>query len=314
MRDDGAATPTPTHGAAPVLATLLPLGMLLLLGTLWGLNFSFSKIGRLGGVHPFAYVTWQTLGAGTVLLLVCLWRRRPPPIRRRHLVFYVGMGLLGIVLPNANLVNALAYVPAGLMAILVTTVPLITYAGALPLKVERFDALRASGILFGLAGALLILLPRASLPDPAMQGWVLVGLLTPTLYAASNLYSARWRPLDANAISLACGMLYGAASVALPVTLLRGEFYLPQFPFTAVDWAICGHIAGSSFTFVLYFEIMRRAGAVFVSQVGYIVTFSGVMWGMWLFGERHSLWIWAALLCMCCGLALVNWRRAAATR
>jgi len=39
------------------------------------------------------------------------------------------------------------------------------------------------------------------------------------------------------------------------------------------------------------------------------MTIAGVLWGMLLLHEHHSLWIWAAMLAMCAGVALVTRRR-----
>jgi drug/metabolite transporter (DMT)-like permease len=55
--------------------------------------------------------------------------------------------------------------------------------------------------------------------------------------------------------------------------------------------------------------LIGQAGPVFASQVGYVVTGSGVVLGMIVYGERHSPWIWAALALMFAGLALVKPRR-----
>ncbi|MCZ6859704.1 MAG: EamA/RhaT family transporter, partial [Alphaproteobacteria bacterium] len=47
----------------------------------------------------------------------------------------------------------------------------------------------------------------------------------------------------------------------------------------------------------------------FASQAAYAVTLAGVLWGMALFGERHSPWIWLSLALMLAGLALVTPRK-----
>jgi drug/metabolite transporter (DMT)-like permease len=52
-----------------------------------------------------------------------------------------------------------------------------------------------------------------------------------------------------------------------------------------------------------------RAGPLFASQVGYVVTLAGVFWGMLLFGESHSAWVWVSLVTMLAGLALVTPRK-----
>ena len=63
-------------------------------------------------------------------------------------------------------------------------------------------------------------------------------------------------------------------------------------------------VSGAALAFM--FEIIRLAGPVFFAQVAYLVTASGVLWGMALFGERHSGLIWLALALMLAGIALVN--------
>jgi len=57
---------------------------------------------------------------------------------------------------------------------------------------------------------------------------------------------------------------------------------------------------------VLYFQIIRMAGPVYLSQVGYLVVSVGIIAGMIVFGERHSLWVWIGIGLMIAGLTLVN--------
>ena len=52
------------------------------------------------------------------------------------------------------------------------------------------------------------------------------------------------------------------------------------------------------------------AGAVFAAQSGYIVTATGVVWAMLVFGETYSGWVWGALVLMMFGLTLVKPREA----
>jgi drug/metabolite transporter (DMT)-like permease len=56
----------------------------------------------------------------------------------------------------------------------------------------------------------------------------------------------------------------------------------------------------------LMYEILRLAGAVFMSQVAYIVTIAGIFWGWLLFGEQLSAWIWLAAAVILAGVLLVT--------
>ena len=62
----------------------------------------------------------------------------------------------------------------------------------------------------------------------------------------------------------------------------------------------------SSVAYVLYFQIIRMAGAVYLSQVSYLVVTIGVVAGMIVFGERHSPLVWLGIGLMVAGLVFVN--------
>lgn len=297
-----AVSPRPSIGWLPVV-------LLLLLGTLWGASFSTSKIAIENGVTPLGYAVWQCLGPATVLLIVGLMRGLRPPLSPRHLLYYFVAGQLGLTIPNITFYFAIGHIPAGVMAVVVTFSPVITYLLALLIGMEAFRLQRGLGIALGLCGVLLLVLPASSLPSPEMVPWVTLGLLTPTFYSLSSIFSAWARPSEGHSLSLAAGMLAGGAVVQVPIVLYFGEFYWPHLPFGPADFALLAQICISSLAYVLFFEILRMAGPVFFSQVGYIVTVTGLLWGAFFFDERHSNWIYGATLMILAGVGLVNWRR-----
>jgi len=280
---------------------------MLILGAMWGLSFSLSKLVVTGGIEPIAYVWMQSTGAALFLFCVCRVMRIPVPLSRRHLIFYAAAGLCGLVLPNLNIVNTARHLPAGILSTVVTTVPLMTYLGVLVLGLERFSPRRAGGIALGLAGVLFIVLPETSLPDPAQAPWVLVALITPALYASANVISGRLRPDGTHSLAAALGMVASASLASLPVMLVTGDFHLLfGGGATTADLAMVGQIAVAALAYIFYFEIIRRAGPVYTSQVGYVVTVLGLGWGYLIFDEIPSLWVIGAVACVFAGVALVN--------
>lgn len=295
--------------AAGTVSPVLPAGLLLLLGSLWGIAFSFSKMATIGGVHPVSYTFYQGVGAGIVVITICWLRGMRIPLDRLHLRYYIAVGLFGIAIPNVNLVAAINHLPAGVMVLTIPFVPLITYVIATALKMERFTPLRFAGVLFGLAGVLLIVLPRASLPDTEAAPWFLMALLTPAMYAVTNIVAERLRPPDSHSAALAGGMLVAAAVMLAPVVFAMGVLYVPKLPLGEAEIGLIGQIAVASMAYFIFFEIMRMAGPVFASFTGYIVTLTGIGWGVLIFGESHSPWVWGAAALIFTGLALVNLRR-----
>lgn len=300
---------TPPGTATASTPRWLPLAMLLLLGNLWGGAFSLSKLAIEGGVPPLGYAFWQSLAPGIILLTLCRLRGLRLNLTRRSLKFYVVTGLLGLSLPNILFYFVIDHIPAGVMALVVTSAPLLTYIFALMFTMEIFAWRRMIGIGFGLAGALCLVLPRASLPSADMAPWVAVAFLTPAFYAINSIFSTRQRPPDSHSLGLACGMLFGAAALQAPIVIASGNFYPLSPPFAVPDFALLGQIVVSSLAYVLFFELLRLAGPVYFSQVGYIVTLTGLVWGMIVFDEAHSNWIYLATLLVLIGIGFVNIRR-----
>jgi drug/metabolite transporter (DMT)-like permease len=61
--------------------------------------------------------------------------------------------------------------------------------------------------------------------------------------------------------------------------------------------------------FSVFVACIAVSGPLFASQVGYAVTLAGVFWGIALFDETHSMWVWASLVTMLVGLMLVSPRK-----
>ena len=285
---------------------IVPAIMLLGLGALWGLSFSLSKVAAMGGVHPFAYAWMQSTGAALFLTLVCLRRGIPFDLGRDHLKFFAGAAVIGLVLPNINIITTAKYIPAGVMSTVVSTVPVLGYVLAVGLRIEGFRWNSAVGIGLGLVGALLMVLPKTSLPSPDMVPWVLLAFLTPALYACSGIFSDRMRPDGTHSLAAARGMLIVASLATLPLMLAVDGFYPLMANPGPTDFAMLGQICISSVAYILYFEVLKRAGPVFLSLVSYVVTLFGLFWGWVVFGEIHSVWIWGAVGCVFTSLILVN--------
>ncbi len=276
------------------------------MGLIWGLQFSLAKIATQGGIHPLGFTLAVSVSAASLLAAVARLRGASIPVGRRHLVYTILAGATAIAIPNSVAVVVVSHVPAGLAAVLNTLSPVITYAMAVAVGMERPHRLRLLGIAFGIAGALLVVLPRASLPDPGMEPWVLLCLLVPFFYALSNVYIARARPADVDSIGLAAGMQLGAAACIVPLAIATGSAHLPLPPAGPADWALIVQCAFGGIGSLLFFEVMRLAGPVFFSQTGFLVTLAGVFWGWLLFGETHSAYVWAAMASIFAGLALVT--------
>ena len=178
------AAPAPSRVLRLVLGPLALLGM----GSIWGLGFALAKLAGENGAHPVGLVLWETIGSGTLLLIICMALGRYPRRQWGYLRYYLVNGLLGFAIPGPLLFWIAPHLPVGVLTLMIPMAPLLTYVLILAMRSERFDLWRAFGVLLGFVGVGLIVLPENSLPEPGLIGWVLLGLATSCFYALQNLY------------------------------------------------------------------------------------------------------------------------------
>ena len=301
-----AASAAAGPGARGWRAMAWPLFLLVSTGAAWGLTFSLARIATTAGAHPIGLTLWQGLCGGLMLVALAVARRRPPPLTRGHLGFYLICGLLGTAIPSVLYFYAAARVPAGVLSITIAIVPMLTFAGALLFRIDRLSWGRVVGILCGLAAVLFIVLPESSLPDRAMAPWVLLAVLATVCYAVEGIYVALRRPVGSDPAATVGAMLLMASVVLVPVIFATDTFVPLGFPWGEVEWAVAGIVAVNALSYAVFYHLIQIAGPVFATQMAYVVTIAGVAWGIAIFGEQHSLWIWGALGLMLAGLALVT--------
>lgn len=228
------------------------------------------------------------------------------PLERRHLAFYAICGLTGTALPNSLSYTGMRELPVGIMAIVISIVPITTFLGALVLRMDRPEPRRLLGLACGAAAVLLLVVPEASLPEPEDSVWVILPVLTGLSYTVESLYIGRSRPGDVGALQTLCGLTWAAALMLAPVVAATGTWVRPDAP-GLPELVLMGVLNVGAYTG--YVWLVGRGGPVFASQVGYVVTLSGVFLGMAVLGERHSAWAWLSLALMLAGLSLVRPRR-----
>lgn len=287
------------------------LPVLLWLGIGWGSTQPLGKIATSGGHGPFGLILWQQVVCVIVLGLVALVRRKGLKLTREALRFYVIVAVLGTVIPNATFYISVARLPAGIMSLLISTVPMIAFPLALALGMDRFSLRRLAGLLLGLCGVLLIAAPGAGLPEAAMLAFLPVAMVGPLFYALEATYVARTGTRGMDGLQAMFGACLAGLVLVLPITLASGQFYWPT-PFGRDDAALAMSSALHALLYATYVWLAASAGSVFASQSSYLTTAAGMVWAMLLLGERFSPLVWLAMAAMLAGVALVQPRRRAA--
>lgn len=282
------------------------LTALVVMGAGWGITHPLSKIAVSEGYRHFGLIFWQAAIGAAVLGLIVLLRGKGLPLTRPALRRYLLIALVGTIFPDSAGYEVLRHIPAGVMAVVLSLVPMLAFPVALALGNDRFAWASLGGLALGLAGVLLIALPEASLPDRSMVVWLPLALIPPVCYAIEGNAVARWGMGGTDPVQLLCGASVLAAMLALPMALASGQWIAPFLPWGAPDLALIASAVLHVFAYTTYVWLVGRAGPSFAAQVSYLVTGFGVIWAMVLLGERFSLWVWAAMAVMLLGVALVQ--------
>lgn len=280
------------------------LAALLGAGAIWALTPAMAKLAMAEGMRPLGVATLAAVAAAATLLAIARVQRQAPPWDRAHLVQYATGGVVGLALAQFFAFTGLTRAPAGLFALLVPLSGLFTVIFFALARIERATPRSVAGAAIGMAGVALAMSPGAALPDPSLLPWAAIMVLTPVCYALANLFSVKYAvrgtpPLAQAAGTLALGAV-GAAALALPMG------HLGPPPSAAIAALLVAQGVLTAVAYLLYFRLLVQAGGVFTSQISYVITLAGLLWGFLLFAEVPGwLTIPAAALTFA-GVALVT--------
>ncbi|MBP5978945.1 MAG: DMT family transporter [Halomonas sp.] len=292
-------------GALPKQRRLSAFIYLVTGGALLGLSTNLARVAGDVQLSPLAFLFWSIVGAALILLVVAALRSNLPPVTGRTLEYYLVSAFVGVAGSNLIFFSAIPHIGAGFVALVITLPPLLTYVGALILKLERFQIMRAVGVMSALAGAVTLAAHKLSAPD-ADYVWILLALAGPVLLAIGNLYrTLRW-PAGVSGDALAPGMLIAAAALLFSVSLLPGfSLELPtdrSLPLLLI--AIQSVVFAGQF--LLLFLLQKTGGPVLLSLLGSVGAVVGVPVAIWLQGEAAPEGLLPGALLIGTGIALLH--------
>jgi drug/metabolite transporter (DMT)-like permease len=298
------------------------LPIILALGTVylvWGSTYlAISYV--VETMPPFVGAGTRFLAAGAVLVAFLLaqhrWRRArgaPSTLAAPRLVEWRTAAIVGTLLllgGNGMVMVAEQSVPTGIAAVIIATVP-IWMSSADALLSRRFPGwLAIGGLLVGLIGVAILLLPSDGIDavDPIGIGILMIAALA---WAAGSVY-ARRGPLPRNEL-LGTGMeqLAGGASLFL-VAAAVGEFgRLDIAAVSTASWLGLGYLIvfGSLVAFTAYVWLLNHAPVTTVATYAYVNPVVAVVLGLLFRGETLTLrTILAAALIIGAVVAMVSGR------
>jgi len=257
---------------------------------IWGSTFLALALG-LQSIPPLLLMGARSIAAGAILLAIEQIRRPGFPTGRDW-ASAAAAGLLLFVGCHGTLAYAQQYVPSGLAAVMLATVPFwIVLLNVSAPSDPRAKMLTFAGLLPGLAGVALIAWPADSGSPAAIDPLMLLLLLASAFFwAAGSLVSQR-QQAGTSAISLSGMQLVCGGAALLVGSGLGGE--LRAFSpgnVSAISWAGLLYLigAGSVIGFTAYMWLLDHAPGPLVATYTFVNPIIAVILGWKFLDERPS--------------------------
>ena len=187
--------------------------------------YALNRIATTSGIPFIPYSFWTVVLSAIVLFVASVIARVPPRLSGQHVQSYATIGLLNMALPLSVLTFVAPKVPAAILSLGQPLLPMITYALALGVAIERLRLMRLGGLVLGLVGVLLIVAPDSSMPEPDMAGWVLIALTAQLSIAVGAIAATKYAPPNASSLTMAAGVQTCAALFLLPAMAVDGSWW-----------------------------------------------------------------------------------------
>ncbi len=255
------------------------LGILLLLGAVWGGAFLFLRIAA-----PQVGPLWAAeirIGLAAIVLVAVAGRRTWAAARGRMGAIAI-VGITFSAVPFSLLAFASLTLPAGFAALLNAATPMFTALLGIAALGQPLSRRLVSGLAIGMVAVLGLV---GWLPLPAGPGTLLAvaaALGASASYAVAGTFVRRALP-DLGGLEMATGQLVSGAVVLLPLAVASGS------PGTPTPGAVAALVAvalvSTALAWPLFFRVLARTTPTAASTVTFIVPAFGIAWGALVLGE-----------------------------
>ncbi|WP_143304463.1 DMT family transporter [Chitinophaga vietnamensis] len=278
-------------------------GVFLLLSLTWGSSFILMKIG-LEAFTPYQVASLRLVAAGIALLPFFPKYIRQTP--RNKLPMIILSGLLGNGIPAFLFCLAETKIDSSLAGILNSLTPLMALLSGLLIFKSPIQKGQLLGVCVGLLGVIFLFTSRG-IGSNAYWYYGLLVILATISYGI-NISLVHHYLKGFGSLQLGSIAMFFCALFTFPIlwfTDFFPQFATPQAPWRSLAAGLVLGVMGTGIAAVLFYLLIRKAGAMFASMVTYALPVVAIGWGL----LAHEPITWIQILCMgiiLFGVYLVN--------
>jgi len=288
-------------------ARLLDWCFLLALVVMFGSAFLLTKI-AVQDIPPVLVVAGRIVIGALILCMLAMWQGQSFSSLIAYWKIIIVLALTGNCVPFFLITWGQQYVDSGLAGILMAMMPLSTILLAhFFVSGEAITANKLIGFVVGFVGVVILMLPQIN-ADTQYQ-WLhllaMLSILCGAISYAINSVIAHQLP-NISLTLLSSGVLIAASVLILPISIWSSYGWIPDVSNSALLALLILGLFPSGIATIVYFSLIRRAGAAFMSQTNYLIPLWAVFIGV-VFGHEYiSLNAMIALAVILSGIALAQ--------
>lgn len=278
--------------------------MLSLLGAVWGGNFLLIKLG-VATIPPTSFAVLRLVIAAITMAGLAVYLGESFRFPRSTWGAVLLAAVSGNALPFVLIGWGQHQVDAGIAAICMGVMPLATILLAhIYTADERLNPRKLVGVLLGFAGLAILIGPKTilGLGDQAIaEIAICIGAAS---YGVNALATKALRGFPLSA--LAAVTFAVSAVIDLPLALLWDHPWTLHPSSQSLLALVALATLPTGLGTLVMFNLIKRLGVSFFSQINFIVPVFGVVWGALLLGETPPVNALLALACILAGIAVTR--------
>jgi drug/metabolite transporter (DMT)-like permease len=272
---------------------------------IWGTTYLAIRIG-VENLPPVLFTGLRWIVAGPLLLIILLLKKYKLP--NKDDLLHLGIsGLLLLGGGNGLVVFAEQWVPSGLTALLITTVPFwVVGLDAIISQGKKINPTILLGLLLGLVGVGIIFGGDfVRLFDPSYLSGIIGLMFAVVLWSVGTLYS-KYKKISVHPLMGAATQMIIAGIVITALGLILGEgskFHFTNSSFYSYLYLV---IVGSLVGYGSYVYAIAHLPVSLVATYAYVNPVIALFLGWLVLDEKISLWVILAAVVILIGVTLVK--------
>jgi drug/metabolite transporter (DMT)-like permease len=284
-------------------------GLIAILSILWGGAFALIEVG-LRSFPPTTLVFIRIGFAVPPLLLALKLMGEKLPTDFASWRMLAAIGLLNCALPFMLFFWGQQYLDSGYASILNATTPLWSVPIAhFMTSDERATPARIVGVLFGMAGIIVMVGPDASKGLSQNLLAQIACLVSTVFYCIAAIYGRRLSQAKMAPMVIATGQTMMGALFLIPAMMIIDQPL--TLPMPRLDASLAGltlALLSTALAYGLYFKLIDRAGASNAMLVAFIMPILAVLLGIAFLNETLNVGQIAGAALIAVGLATIDGR------